>query len=176
MATLLERLKGKDDYPENGDENGPVIPDQIPDAWLAEGQQLAPDPVPGTAKPARVKLRQATTSGNVTPALRRRISAEIEAYIQFAAIPLVMRDEVCGGALHEQARPMAEAITAILARYPDLAHKFLQTGMLGDWLKLGVVTMPVVKTMWEHHVSARPEPDEGVPGEQPVYPPFRPGQ
>lgn len=172
MATLLERLKGVENEPENE----PVIPDQIPDEWLDDsGQPPAQDPVPGTSKTPRPKLRQATTSGNVTPALKKRISAELEAYVEFAAIPIVLRDEVCGTVLHEQARPIADAITAILSRYPDLAHKFLQTGILGDWLKLGVALQPVLKTIWEHHVKAKPA-DEEVAGEQPTYPAWRPGQ
>jgi hypothetical protein len=172
MPTLLERLKGT----ENDPENESVIPDKIPDEWLDEsGQAPVQDPVPGTSKTPRPKLRQAGTSGNVTPALRKRISAELEAYIEFAAIPIVLRDEVCGGVLHEQARPIADAITAILSRYPDLAHKFLQTGVLGDWLKLGVALQPVLKTMWDHHVKAKPEQEESA-DDQPVYPAWRPGQ
>lgn len=169
MTTLLERLKGDVNEPENPAE----IPDVIPQEWMPELQQ---DPEPGKTRAPRTKLRQATTSGNVTPALRKRISAEIEAYIQFAAIPLVMRDETCGGVLHEQAQPIAEAITTILSRYPDLAHKFLATGVLGDWLKLGVVLQPVIKTVWDHHVVRKPA--EGDTGEQPdfsAYPIYRPG-
>ena len=179
MATLLERLKGTDNDTENGPENGPVIPDQIPDAWLNEGQPLAQDPPPGSSKAPRPKLRQATTGGNVTPALRKRISAELEAYVEFAALPLVLRDPVCGGALHEQAKPIADAITAILARYPDLAHKFLATGVLGDWLKLGVALHPVLKAMWEHHIKATPDDqvEGGADGQPEInYPAWRPGQ
>lgn len=172
MASLLDRLKGTDNDPEIT----PEIPDEIPPEWFDGGPPLAPDPVPGSAKAPRQRLRQATTGGNVTPALKKRISAEIEAYVEFAAIPIVLRDEVCGGVLHEQARPIADAITAILSRYPDLAHKFLQTGVFGDWLKLGVALTPVVKAFYSHHVAAKPDEEEGSAGDQPIYPAYRPGQ
>ncbi len=173
MTTLLERLKGEQIDPENSPENTAEIPDLVPAGWADD---LPQDPPPGKTRAPR-KLRQATTSGNVTPALRKRIAAEIEAYIQFTAIPIVMRDETCGTVLHEQAAPIADAITTILARYPDLAHKFLATGVLGDWIKLAVVLQPVLKTVWEHHVSRKPEGD--TDGEQPdfsAYPIHRPGQ
>lgn len=172
MASLLDRLKGTDNDPEIS----PEIPDEIPSEWFDGGPPLTPDPVPGSAKPPRQRLRQATTSGNVTPALKKRISAEVAAYVEFAAIPIVMRDPECGGVLHEQAQPIADAITAILSRYPDLAHKFLQTGVLGDWLKLGVALTPVFRAVWAHHFAVKPDEEEESASDQPIYPAYRPGQ
>ncbi len=170
MASLLDRLKGQ----ESPSDESPEVPDNVPPEWE---QELAQDPPPGGKAP-RVKLRQATTSGNITPALRKRIAAEIEAYVEFAALPVMMRDETCGGVLHEQARPIAEAITTILSRYPDLAHKFLATGLIGDWIKLGVVLQPVVKTVWQHHVARPAEPEGGHDGSADLsaFPVYRPGQ
>ncbi len=171
MASLLDRIMGQ----ENPEEIDPEIPDKIPPEWTRE---LSQDPPPDTAQAPRKRPRQATTSGPVTPALKRRIAAELEAYIELAAIPLVMQDETCGGALHEQAEPIAKAIAQILARYPEIAHKFLATGLIGDWLKLLLAIKPVGQAMWKHHVVKPPE-QEGETGEQPDYSafqPYRPGQ
>lgn len=169
MASLLDRLKG----PETGPELNPEVPDHVPEEWAPE---LAQDPAPGKAKPVRAKLRTSATSGNVTPALRKRISAEIEAYIELVAMPVILRDETCGAVLHEQAQPIADALTAILARYPDLAHKFLATGVLGDWIKLAVVVKPVIEVGWRHHVAKQPEQGEQGDLDVDAFPAYRPGQ
>jgi hypothetical protein len=169
MASLLERLRGQESDPEMP----PEIPDNVPPEWERDLEQ---DPPPG-AKAARVKLRPAGTSGAVTPALKKRIKAELEAYVEFVALPIMLRDETCGGVLHEQAAPIADAIANILSRYPDLAHKFLATGMLGDWIKLGVVLQPVLKTMWGHHFTRSAEEQEETGGERDLaaFPVYRPG-
>jgi hypothetical protein len=150
------------------------VPDEVPAEW---SEELTQDPPPGKSKPPRVKLAPTRTSGNVTPALKKRIAAEVEAYVEFAALPLVMRDPTCGGVLHEQAKPIGDAIAGILSRYPDLAHKFLQTGVLGDWLKLAAVLQPVLKVMYEHHIAKKPEEDQADERADFVtsYPSFRPG-
>lgn len=169
MASLLDRLKGETNQPENAGE----IPDTVPDDW-SDG--FAPDPVPAGAPPAKL-AKAPKTSGAITPTLKKRIAAEIEMYIEFAAMPIVLRDPVCGGALHDQAAPIAEAVTQLLSKYPDLAHKFLQTGAVGDWLKLAIALQPVGKTIWEHHVTKPTEEvatSDGFDLDQ--FPAYRPGQ
>jgi hypothetical protein len=150
------------------------VPDEVPSEWSEELTQDAP---PGKVKAPRVKLTPTRTSGSVTPALKKRISAEIEAYVEFAALPLVMRDPTCGTVVHAQARPIGDAIAQILSRYPDLAHKFLQTGVLGDWLKLAAVLQPVLKVVYEHHIVKKPEENEvdDRADYTTSYPSFRPG-
>ena len=143
MGALLDRIKGVETPLETPLE----IPDEIPEDWASE---LDKDPVPAPRRGAETLVPK--TFGKVTPALKKRIAAELEAYIEFAAMPLVMRDPVCGGALHEQAKPMAEAVAQIMSRYPEIAHKFLATGMLGDWLKLFLTAQPVIQAVWSHHV------------------------
>lgn len=144
MASLLESLKSSNSTPENTSE----IDGEIP-IW---DEGLEPDPAPGELKKAPRKLLKQTTSGSITPAMKKRIAAELEAYIEFAAIPVMMRDPHCGGVLHEQARQVADAIATILSRYPDLAHKFLATGVLGDWMKLLAVLQPIASAIWQHHI------------------------
>ena len=182
MPTLMERLSngktGPKIYVKLPDENAFEIPDDL--------SGLDADPAPdATVKQGKRPARKAQVVGGpaptrVTPVMQKRISAEIEAYVEFAALPLLMRDPTCGGALHEQAKPIAEAIAQILSRYPDLAAKFLATGVLGDWLKLGLALQPVLKALWTHHVVKPPE-DEQETAVNPnvaetLYPSFRPGR
>jgi hypothetical protein len=166
MASLLDRIKGV----EVGPENGPEVPDTVPAEWAG----LTPDPEPGDAPPTKAPKAPIKVTP-VGPALKKRIAAEIEMYIEFAAMPILLRDPVCGGAIHEQAEPIAAAITQILAKYPEIAHKFLATGAVGDWIKLAVALQPVGKIVWEHHVTKAGQ-DEGVPVDLTNFDVYRPGQ
>src|SRR6201992_110254 len=121
MGSLMDRIKGVETVPENGDEISPEIPHTVPDGWSG----LAPDPEPVSRKSAESFVPK--TYGRVTPALKKRIAAELQAYIEFAAMPIVMRDPVCGGAIHEQAKPIAAAITAITDPDPEVPHTILTT-------------------------------------------------
>jgi hypothetical protein len=149
-----------------------AVPDTVPQDWSGVEQ----DPAPGAAPPRpRGAVFKPATAGAITPALRKRIAGEIEAYIEMAAIPIVMRDEVCGGAIHAQAKPMADAIANILSRYPDLAHKFLATGVLGDWLKLVLAIKPIAEAIYQHHI-VKPVDEEAVPDvSYDEFQPYRPG-
>lgn len=168
MSTLLARFIA----PENQEEN----PDTEADRGLDSDPELPPDPPPSPTSGASFSLLPNVASGKVTPALKKRISAEIEAYIEMAALPLVMSDPHCGTALHEQAKPMAEAIAQILSRYPDVAHKFMAAGVFGDWLKLLIATRPVVMAIYSHHIAPQPlETPDDAPDFPPNFDPFRPG-
>lgn len=166
MASLLDRIKGVESVPETVD----GIPDEVPAEW-SEG--FNPDPVPGPA----VKASPLTpkTSGNLTPALKKRLSAELEMYIEFMAMPVLMRDPTCGQAIHDQAAPIAAAVMQILSRHPELAHKFLATGNIGDWIKLAVALQPVGKVVWDHHI-VKTGTEEQEPAGDFDLPAYRPGQ
>ena len=166
LSTLIDRFIGR--------ETDNEIPDEIPEEILDKDPDLPPDPPPAPRGTSFAMLAT-STSGRITPALKKRLAAEIAAYVEMAALPLVMRDPVCGTALHEQAKPMADAIAQILSRYPEVAHKFMATGVFGDWFKLLMVTMPVVKTVWSHHTGPALEIEDDAPEFPPGFDPFRPG-
>jgi hypothetical protein len=169
LSALLARFIS----PENTDE----IPDEIPDPVLDRDQdpELPPDPAPAPVG-SSFSLPVVVSSGKVTPALKKRISAELEAYIEMAALPLVMSDPHCGTAIHEQAKPMADAIAQILSRYPEIAHKFMAAGVFGDWLKLLMAVRPVVMAVYSHHIAPQPlETPDDAPDFPPGFDPFRPG-
>ena len=173
MGSLLDRLKGVEIPSETSSE----IPDEIPQEWT---QEFTPDPPPGPKRRANPLSGALTprTSGALTPTLKKRLQAELEMWIELMAMPLVMRDPHCGGALHEQVTPIAEAIMRILSKYPDAAHKFLATGQMGDWIKLAAALQPVGAAVWQHHVI-KPQTEE-VPTaddfDPDLFPAYRPGQ
>lgn len=175
MNRLLNNLIGTKTDEEISDESDEEIGTDVPDGVPPEWSGLTPDPAPAGRRSADPLVPK--TYGKVTPALKKRIAAEIQAYVEFAAMPVIMRDPVCGGAVHEQAKPIADSIATILARYPEIAHKFLATGVLGDWLKFGLAMQPVLAAVWSHHIAGSPEQHAG--GDDDFDPatlePYRPG-
>lgn len=142
MSTLLGRIIGHEVEEENPPEN---LPENTP-----LESELDPDPTPAPPGGGFTALAPVIV-GKVTPTMKKRIAAELETYVEMLALPLVMRDPHCGGVLHENAKPIADAIAQIISRHPEIAAKFLKTGMFGDWLKLAAVTTPVVSALWAHH-------------------------
>lgn len=167
MTTLLERIVGR----EIEEESPPETLTETTQETLDGDPDTDPEPVPRSAG-----YSLAPVVAKVTPTMRKKIAVELEAYIGMAALPIVMRDPHCGSALHENAKPIAEAIAQILSRYPEIAAKFLATGMLGDWVKLLMVTTPVVQAVWAHHGPGAQQ-DQGVNDDAlpDGFDPFRPG-
>lgn len=173
MGVLMDRLKGMNTDPETDSETDletdVTVPDEVPPEWSG----LTPDPAPVPRKAADPLMPKIYPK--ITPALKRRISGELEVYIDLMAMPLVMRDPVCGGAVAQQAKPLADAIAQILSRHPEIASKFLATGMIGDWLKLFAAVQPIAQTVWSHHISTRPAEQEEESFDINSFDPDRPG-
>jgi hypothetical protein len=174
-VSLLEKIRTGETAvsvnPVFSDADGDGVPDTVPDGWLE------PDPAPGAA-PARPRgpVFKPTTSGAITPAMRKRIAAELEAYGQFLAMPILLRDETCGAVVQRQVKPAADALADILAEYPDIAHKFMATGILGKWMKLFATLWPVFQVVYAHHIARTPDDEESDGVNIDEYAPYRPGQ
>jgi len=154
MGSLLDRIKGVEFEPHSDLENIPRIPDEIPDEWDSEEEPLAADPIPaprGRLKAAPVPM----TYGKVTPTMQRKIAEQISMYIDMLAMPVAFRDPVCGGAVQDQAEALGKAFAKILARYPEAAHKMLASGVLGDWIAVGLAAKPIAEAVWNHHIVKR---------------------
>lgn len=159
MSTLLERLTrtGKDENPaENLTENTAEIPDQIPSDWT-EG--FTPDPVPAPRRGSDPLAPK--TYGRVTATMQKKIAEQISMYIDLLAMPLAVRDPLCGGALSDQAEALGKAFAKILAKYPEAAHKMLAGGVLGDWLAVLMAAQPIATAVWSHHI-AKTTGQEGI--------------
>lgn len=174
MGALLDRIKGIETGPQMDPDMDTEFDGEIPDGVPPEWAGLTPDPAPVPRKGSEPLMPK--VYAKITPALKKRISGELEVYIELMAMPIVMRDPVCGGAIHEQARPMADAIAQILSRHPEIASKFLATGMIGDWLKLLAAVQPVAAAIWSHHITSTPEQEPGGDGfDLNNFDPNRPG-
>jgi hypothetical protein len=174
MGTLLDRIKGIETTREMDPDFDPEFDGEIPDSVPPEWAGLTPDPAPVPRKGTEPLVPK--VYAKITPALKKRISSELEVYIELMAMPIVMRDPVCGGAIHEQAKPMADAIAQILSRHPEIASKFLATGMIGDWLKLLAAVQPIASAVWAHHITSTPEQAPGGDGfDLNNFDPNRPG-
>lgn len=149
MTSLLDRLKGEESSEELDDYS------ELPDD--SEWDGLLQDPPPAATPQQRSKRPSILPPPPSGPALklaeRRRIAAELEAYGYLLVMPLQIRDPVCGEVARETIKPAADALTGILARYPDLAAKFLATGVFGDWIKLVAVLKPLAEVVYHHHIA-----------------------
>lgn len=176
MGALLDRIKGVDFEPNKDLENIPQIPDEVPDEWTAEqdSEPLAADPPPAQRRPD--PMFKPVTYGKVTPAMQRKIAEQISMYIELFAMPAAMRDPVCGGAVQDQAEALGKAFAKILSRYPEAAHKMLASGVLGDWIAVGMAAKPIAQAIYHHHIAKDIE-QEGAPDDFSDFgDTYRPGQ
>lgn len=173
MGALLDSLLGNKTDPEMGLEN---TPDIVPPDWAAD-LGITADPVPEGSVPSKAATVKKPAPA-VTATVKKRLAAEVEMWVELAAMPIVMRDPQCGGAIHENAAPIAEAVTNILAKHPELAAKFLAGGAVGDWMKLALALQPVGKAVWDHHIVKvdQGETGPGVVPDVDLFPVYRPGE
>lgn len=154
MASLLDRIKGgnSDLYndPDNDLNNVSEIPDEVPAHWSDESE-LTPDPIPvprGRPAPSPV----AGPAPRVTATMQRKMAEQIAMYIDVVAMPWAMRDS-CGEVVQDQAEALGKAFAKILSRYPEAAQKMLASGVLGDWIAVGIAVKPIVEAVYSHHVK-----------------------
>lgn len=152
------------------------------------------DPAPGETpkrrgRPPGSKNRQSAANTGETPTiarLRTKVQIEIYAYLSLAANGWALIDEDCAAPLFQQAtiptatgpqkverlEAIADRITAIIARNPELLEKFAKTGVVGDIVTLIVLIAPVAKNVISAHGPGGHghEPDRGVKDDLNAYP------
>lgn len=140
---LLEKLRNAH---ENSDENEEVIPqDPVPDETPSAPSKRKPSTraTPTTAKPA-------------TSRLAKQVAADLTTLLEGGAAVWGFRDQCCAPVLEQQAKPIAEALTAILARNPALLAKFANTDiavMTVQVIALGRALAPVGQAIYVNHVA-----------------------
>lgn len=150
MASLLDRIKGVEFGPNNDPENDPDYVSEIPDEVPADWSGLDADPVPGPRERPTAVVSHAPAP-KVTPSMQKKIAEQIAMYIDLLAMPWAMRDS-CGEVVQDQAEALGKAFAKILSRYPEAAQKMLATGVLGDWIAVGMAGKPIVEAIYHHHV------------------------
>ncbi len=170
MVSLLDKIKAVENGQEIDEEPGEEPGEEPAFGW----DDLPPDPAPVNRRSSGPVVPK--TYGKVTPAMKKRIAAELEVYIELLAMPVMMRDQHCGGAIHDNAGKVADAISQILARYPDVAHKFVTTGVFADGLKLALALKPIGEAIWEHHVVKTEGGNDSERLDLDSFQRYRPGQ
>lgn len=141
-SALLEKLRN---VQENSEENDEVIPqDPVPDETPATpSKRKMARPTPTTAKPANTRLA-------------KQVAADLATLLEGGAAVWGFRDQCCAPVLEQQAKPIAEALTAILARNPALLAKFANTDiavMTVQVIALGRALAPVGQAIYVNHVA-----------------------
>lgn len=168
MNGLLDKIRAAKSDPEID----PEIPDTIPPE-IAEQYAQDPPPMEPPAGGGKGPRRPPAPRGSTV--LRRKVAAELEAYARMAALGVAVRDPHCGMAMNDQAKAIADALAEIIARNPQLAEKFIQAGVIGDWAKLLMAVQPVVAAIYRHHIARSTDDQEGSRVDVAQYPAYRPG-
>lgn len=129
-----------------------------------EADALPQSPTPGEPPPSRGKPLRAVrpapaASKTATTKLTKEVAADLATMIELVAVGWGLTDECCAPVLEAQAKPTADAVTAILARNPRLLAKFAQADMaimVMQWVALGRALLPVGQAIYHNHV-AKPE-------------------
>lgn len=115
---------------------------------------------PAAAKKTAAPARRGTTA---TKNLAKEVAEDLATLLEGTAAVWGLSDQCCAPTLEAQARPIADALTAILARNPRLLAKFANTDIVAYSLQsvaLGKALLPVGKAVYKNHVSKAVEDDE----------------
>lgn len=169
---------------ENGPVNGPVNePVNGPDLVFPDMEELSADPPPADddTPPNTAPKSAPKAAPPLTKAQEREVKDEVAATLEMFALAWSIPDPHCGIVLHENSEKIASALTQCLRRNPRLLAYMRSSGWFGDYLKLFMVTLPVGRAIWAHHVAPAPEENttNGYTGDPtaphvPFYPPYLP--
>lgn len=132
---------------------------------------FAQDPEPGDftpvsapeKKPTRRRSTSMRTAGSSNTKLAKEVAEDLASLIEGGAVVWGMRDQCCAPVLEQQAKPIADALTAVLARNPRLLAKFADADFAVATVQiiaLGRAVAPVAKAVYQNHVSKATN-DEG---------------
>lgn len=142
---LLEKLRM---VPQNGD----LIEEETQ-------TELPQDPVPGEKPTTRRRTTRSVPAAVPKPTttkLAKQVAADLASLIEGSAVVWGLRDQCCAPVLADQAKDIADALTAILARNPALLAKFAQTDLAVLTVQILALTRavaPVAKAVYTNHVS-----------------------
>lgn len=128
----------------------------------------AADPKPGDKKAPRVSANGKRLGRPPKETKTKEISEQIEMMITVASIPWAMRDPHCGGALQQQAKPIADALAVQALNSPRLMKWLEAITSPTGWIGIAIAVEPVAQAVVQHHVLPRfasryEQEDEGLP-------------
>lgn len=151
-------------------------------------EELEPDPAPsekpaartrkrgtGTAKRTRVTSPRATQKVS-TAKLAKQVADDFCTLIEGGAAMWSMTDQCCAPVLEQQARPISDALAAILARNPRLLEKFANADMAVYTMQTAALLralLPVGRSVYRNHIGKSGEAahDDAGLDQFPVYRP-----
>lgn len=170
MTALLDRVKfigGREGSGGGEPEPAPELPalDLGPDA-------LAPDPQPAPETRSRKAARSAASAATAAKQPRgggrfvssrqqqKDLADELESYAKMLALTWSLTDETCASVLNETSAAICADLAALGARSEWVMEKFRSTSLLADCMKLLHHAWPLIRVVYQHHVSGRREHDE----------------
>ena len=118
-----------------------------------------PDPKPKRPEDKH-EAKHKVPAPKVPPHIRKEVQEKLSAMLEFFALGLSLRDEVCGEALEEQRELITARMVTIICKRPKWLNFFLSGDDYTDWLMLATALQPVVVTMYQHHVSKDRTPEQ----------------
>lgn len=152
--SLLESLKIA---PRNTTENGGEIVEQF-------AQDPAPNERPPRGRPKKATAAARPTTAPTTARMAKEVAEDLATLLEGGAALWGLSDQCCAPVLEQQARPIAVALTGILARNPRLLAKFAQADIVSYTLQfaaLGRALAPVGTAFYRNHVSKAHEDEAG---------------
>lgn len=153
LMDMVNKITGKEEDPELEEFDGEEYEDE---------DALEPDPAPArvleavgsTAKTAVKNVTKARVSAKLNKTQKQKIMDKFAFMMQMPGMMLSMYDPICGGAIANNAMPMAEAMIPIIQRNPEMLEWFLaEGGGFMDYVGVAMAAAPIVGTVYKHHVS-----------------------
>lgn len=155
ISDLLKKLTTDDD---DLDETEELEDDSFVDEPLFD-DELEPDPTPsralGAIKDAGNKVvKTRAQTKKLTKAQKTQVMDKFEMMMKFPGMIISTRDPICGGAIANNSMQIAESMIPIIARNPQMLEWFTaEGGGFMDYIGVAWACMPVVTTIYQHHVS-----------------------
>lgn len=136
-----------------------LVADVDPDIDEVFDADPAPDERPkrrAPRKPRTVAAKPAPPRAKTTAALSKQVGADLASMLSMTSVVWGIRDQCCAPVLEQQAKPIGDALAAILARNPDLLAKFAnaETGVfVMQCLALGQALLPLGQAVFRNHVA-----------------------
>jgi hypothetical protein len=146
--------------------NDEEMPSEFGSEFIADPE---PDEKPVRARktPAK-KPTPARSSGSAgTARLAKQVAEDLETLIAGGAAIWGLTDQCCAPVLEEDAKPIATALTAILARNPRMLAAFASTDIAVytvQSLALGRALSRTAKAFYRNHISGAQEGDTDATG------------
>lgn len=117
-----------------------------PSSAFGESQSL---PMPGRKVAAKLK----PTGQPVSAAMRRRIAVEVQLYLEMVVGVGEMYCQPCAMVWDAHVKTISDRAAALISLYPDLAAKFVGSGMIPALVGLGAALRQPVRQVVGHHIT-----------------------